>query len=110
MTATLTPDEQKALIFKVLEDMIAINPLAFFVQPQVGYTDWVIISSGRSTRHVKSIADKAEAVLREAGIKALGMEGDKEAEWVLVDFGDVILHVLTEDMRTFYQLEKLCQA
>ena len=69
-------------------------------------TDRMIIASGRSNRQVKSLAEKVVASAKEQGVKPLGMEGE-QGDWVLVDLGDVILHLMHPTTRAYYQLEKL---
>jgi len=66
-----------------------------------------VIASGTSDRHVKSLAVRVQQRAREAGFRSLGMEGEREGEWVLVDLDDVIVHVMLPRIREFYALEKL---
>lgn len=70
-------------------------------------TDFLVICSGTSNTHVRSVAGHVALEAKKAGQAALGTEGEIDGEWVLVDFGDVILHVMQDDIREFYQLEKL---
>jgi ribosome-associated protein len=71
-------------------------------------TDYIVIASGTSNRHVSSVADRIISTMRdEHNIKPLGSEGKQGGEWVLVDFGDVVVHIMHPDTREFYQLEKL---
>ena len=67
----------------------------------------MIIASGRSTRHVKSISDNLIKDLKKNKMKPLGIEGYTKSEWILIDFGDVLVHVMHPDTREFYSLEKL---
>jgi len=69
--------------------------------------DMLIIASGTSTRHVKSLADEVVKFVKKAGMMPLGVEGQREAEWVLVDLGDIIVHVMLPRIREFYGLERL---
>ncbi len=71
------------------------------------FADYFLICSGKSSRQVQGIADNVEDSLREMGIKPLGVEGKKEGHWVLMDYGDVIVHVFYEPVRYFYDLESL---
>jgi len=71
------------------------------------FADSFIICSGRSHRQVAAIAEFVEGKLKGLGIRALGVEGIKEGHWVLMDYGDVIIHIFYEPIRTFYDLEGL---
>ena len=73
----------------------------------VTYTDFFVICSGRSSQHVKAIVDQVEETMREQGIRADGVEGRSNAKWVLMDYGDVIVHVFDMPTREFYELDKL---
>jgi ribosome-associated protein len=77
------------------------------VRGKSSITDCMIICSGNSNRHVCSIADHVAEELRHAGITLLGIEGQALGEWVLVDAGDVLIHVMQDETRSLYQLEKL---
>lgn len=81
----------------VILDMRGLSSLA----------DFFIISHGRSTRHVQGIADKMRKNLRKKGIKCRGVEGEQEGKWILMDYGDVIVHLFHEPIRDFYDLEGL---
>ncbi len=89
-------DERKA------RDIVAID-----VSDATTITDYMIIASGTSDRHVRSIADFVVESFRKQGLRELGIEGADQGEWVLVDFNDVIVHVMQSDAREFYNLEKL---
>ena len=69
--------------------------------------DWLVVASGTSSRHVKSLADNVLMKAKEKGIRPLGVEGERVGEWVLVDFGDVVVHVMQPAIRGFYDLERL---
>ena len=69
--------------------------------------DWLVVASGTSSRHVKSLADNVLMKAKESGVRPLGVEGERIGEWVLVDFGDVVVHVMQPAARSFYDLERL---
>lgn len=73
----------------------------------VQYTDWFVVVSGRSDRHVKAIREHIQDALREQGIKPLSVEGTEHNQWVLLDYGDAVVHVFYEPVREFYELERL---
>ena len=91
----------------LLEEYKAENVIKLEVKDKSSVTDTMIIASGRSTRHVKSIADNIIKKLKKIKVKPLGIEGYTKSEWVLIDFGDVLVHVMHPDAREFYSLEKL---
>lgn len=97
----------KTLVIDALEDMKAKDIVVLDVKPLTSVADLMVVASGTSNRHVKSIADRIREKAREAGIKPLGVEGEEAAEWVLVDLADIIVHVMQPETRRFYDLEKL---
>lgn len=103
----MNADQLKDLILEKLEDIKARDVSVLNVQEMTGVTDYMIVCSGTSNRHVKSVASFVEVEIKKAGIRPLGVEGEKEAEWVLVDFADVVLHVMLPEAREFYDIERL---
>ncbi len=97
----------KKLAISTLEDLKAEDILVLDVKDKTTVTDWIIVASGSSSRHVKSIANSVMAAAKEAGGKPLGCEGQEDGEWVLVDLGDVIVHVMQRQAREYYDLESL---
>lgn len=70
-------------------------------------TDYFLICSGQTNRQVQSIAENIEEKLREFKVRKVGLEGDKKGDWVLLDFGAIVVHVFTQEQREYYQLERL---
>ena len=95
-------------IVDALEDLKALDIRIVDVRGQTSVTDFLVIASGTSSRHVKSLADHvAQEMKAKHGVGALGSEGADAAEWVLVDFDSVVLHVMQPPIREFYDLERL---
>ncbi|MEP4486689.1 MAG: ribosome silencing factor [Halioglobus sp.] len=97
----------KTLVTDALDDLKAVNTVALDVTGMTDVTDCLVIASGTSNRHVKSLATNVVVEAKKAGMPPLGVEGDDVGEWVLVDFGDVVLHVMLPATRDFYDLERL---
>lgn len=100
-----TPLHQHVL--DALENLKAKDVREIDVRGKTSITDTMIVASGTSSRHVKSIADEVVRFAKQAGVLPLGVEGQQEAEWVLVDLGDIIVHVMLPRIREFYSLERL---
>ena len=103
----MRPKQLATLVATALEDLKAQDVQVLDVRKLTTIMDIMIIASGTSDRHVRAIADKVIEVAAEKGVKPLGVEGVEEGDWVLVDLGDVVLHVMQRDARALYQLEKL---
>jgi ribosome-associated protein len=84
------------------QDIVEID-----VRGKTSVCDYMVVASGTSTRHVKSIADEVVKFAKRLDCQPLGVEGEREAEWVLVDLGDVVVHVMLPRVREFYALERL---
>ncbi|MEV8519934.1 ribosome silencing factor [Dyella marensis] len=94
-------------VIDALEELKAKDIREIDVRGKTSIADLLVIASGTSARHVKSIADEVVKFAKKAGVMPLGVEGEQEAEWVLVDLGDVIVHVMLPRIREFYGLERL---
>lgn len=90
-----------------LEDLKALEPVVLDVRELSSVMDWLVVASGTSSRHVKSLANNVLMKAKEQGVRPLGVEGERGGEWVLVDFGDVVVHVMQPAARHFYDLERL---
>ena len=90
-----------------LEDLKAVDTVVLDVRELSSVMDWLIVASGTSNRHVKSLADNVMMKAKQQGLRPLGVEGERVGEWVLVDFGDVVVHVMQPAARSFYDLERL---
>jgi ribosome-associated protein len=85
----------------------AVDVVAIRVAELLVITDYFLIASGANERQVGAVADAIEDALREAGVKPIGREGEREQRWILLDYGDFVVHVFRPDERAFYRLEKL---
>ncbi len=101
------PADLLKLATAALEEIKAKDLVEIDVRGKTSVCDYMLIASGTSTRHVKSLADEVVKFAKRAGFQPLGVEGEREAEWVLVDLGDVVAHVMLPRVREFYALERL---
>jgi ribosome-associated protein len=97
-------------VASALEDMKAVNVKVLDVRGLTDFADTLIVASGTSDRHVRSIADAVIQQAKRNGFRPLGTEGEREGEWVLVDLQDVVVHVMLPRVREFYGLERLWDA
>ena len=100
-------EQLKQFVIDKIEDLKGRDIVDLDVSDKSSITDTMLVCSGNSKRHVVSIAEKVVTEAKLAGITPLSIEGQDSGEWVLVDFGDIILHVMQDETRDFYQLEKL---
>jgi len=96
-----------ANVHAALEELKAKDIVEIDVRGKSSVADYMVIASGTSSRHVKSSADEVVRFAKKLDVMPLGVEGEREAEWVLVDLGDVIVHVMLPRVREFYALERL---
>ena len=94
-------------VLTALDNLKAQNVQEIDVRGKTSIADHLIVASGTSTRHVKSLADEVVKFAKQSGMAPLGVEGQREAEWVLVDLGDIVVHVMLPRVREFYGLERL---
>ncbi len=103
----MNAEQLKEAVVEALDDMKAQDIVALNIGEIASFADYMIIASGTSDTHVKSIANNTVKDLNKQGVKALSEEGSSVAEWVLIDFGDVVVNVMRPEVRVFYELEKL---
>lgn len=103
----MSPEDLRDLAISTLDDMKGIDVVTIDVRTLTSITDYMIICTGRSTRHVKALASEVAAKAKEKKAAIVRMEGEQESEWVLVDLGDVVVHVMLTATRSFYSLEDL---
>ena len=103
----VTPRKLLDLVTDALDDGKAEDIKSFDVSTLTSIADFMVVATGRSSRQVKALAERVADAARKRKVKPLGMEGEQTSEWVLVDLGDVIVHVMQPETRAFYQLEKL---
>ena len=101
------PQTLLRIVNAALDDMKAVNVKVMDVRHLTDITDIVVIASGNSDRHVKSIADRVVQFAKQTDFRPMGVEGAREGEWVLVDLTDVVVHVMLPRVREFYGLENL---
>lgn len=102
-----TPEAARDLVRDALEEMKAEAPLILDVRGRTAITDFMAFATGNSRRHVKSIAERLVERAKAAGLPPLGVEGLEGGEWVLVDLGDAVVHVMLAEVREFYRLERI---
>lgn len=108
VAAAVAPaDRLRSLVLAALDDLKARDVREIDVREKSSVTDLLVVASGTSSRHVKSIADEVVRKAKQAGLPPIGVEGQREAEWVLVDLGDIVVHVMLPRTREFYGLERL---
>ena len=107
MTATDHALELVQIAAQAAVDKLALQVIAFDVSIQLAITDVFVLASASNERQVNAIVDEVEDKLREVGAKPIRREGQREGRWVLLDYGEIVVHVQHEDERQFYALERL---
>ena len=105
--AAIEPSIMKDLVVTALEDVKGVDIQVLKIDDISDFADYMVVVSGASDRHVRSLASNAIDELRKNGVRAIGSEGEELGEWILVDFADVVVHVMREEVRAFYEIEKL---
>ncbi|HSI46186.1 MAG TPA: ribosome silencing factor [Methylophilus sp.] len=100
-------EEMKLAVVDALEDIKAFDITVMDVHKMTTLTSYMIVASGNSTRQCKAIADNVREKLKEKGVDARGIEGEKDGEWVLVDLDEIVIHVMVQATRAYYNLEQL---
>lgn len=101
------PEALLRCVHQAIEELKAKDAVEIDVRGKTSVCDYMVVASGTSSRHVKSIADEVVKSAKALDCQPLGVEGEREAEWVLVDLGDVVVHVMLPRVREFYALERL---
>ncbi|PIE82989.1 MAG: ribosome silencing factor [Candidatus Contendobacter odensis] len=103
----MQPDDLRTTVIDALEALKAQDIQTLDVQNIASFTDLMIIASGHSTRQINALSDKVLERCAKIGIKPIGVEGQRDAEWVLIDLADIVVHIMLPQTRDFYNLEKL---
>lgn len=103
----MQPKKMQQLIHQALDDAKGLDVHVLDVRKRADFADYMIIASGTSSRHVSAMAGRVIDKMREAGVRPVGVEGEDVGDWVLIDFGDVVAHIMRPPTRAFYDLEKL---
>ncbi|MEM9534009.1 MAG: ribosome silencing factor [Pseudomonadota bacterium] len=102
-----TPETIAQLVQQALDDAKAVDVTTLDVRGKTTITDFMIVASGNSSRHVKTLADSVVVASKKRGLSVIGVEGERESEWILVDLADVLVHLMIPRARAFYGLESL---
>ena len=94
-------------VIDALDDLKAVNLKVLDVREKTSITDVMVVVTGTSSRHVKSLANNVIQNAKQVGVPPIGVEGEDVGEWALIDLGDVVVHIMQAEIRDFYQLEKL---
>lgn len=105
--AVMRLEQLQEVVTNALEDLKAVEPVMLDVRGKTPLTDMMFVASGNSTRHVKSIADSVIDKAKQAGVRPVGIEGEDAGEWILVDLGDAVIHVMLPKVRELYRLERI---
>jgi len=107
MTSDIDIKKLTDVVIGALNDLKAQEIQVLDVSKMTSITDMMVVASGTSNRHVKALSENIIEEAKKFGVRPIGVEGEKEADWVLVDLGDVVVHIMLPRVREFYNLEKL---
>ena len=107
MNVEVAPETLRDLITVSLDDGKANDIRVLDVREMTSITDYMVVASGRSSRQVKALKERVLDTARVHDVRPIGVEGENAGEWVLIDFGDVVVHAMQQETRDFFQLEKL---
>jgi ribosome-associated protein len=99
--------DKARLCLEIIQERKAIDPVLMEVGRLTSFTDYFLVASGASSRQVQAISQHMARRLREEGFRPFGVEGEQEGHWVLMDYGDVVIHIFYQPVREFYDLEGL---
>ncbi len=105
--ARLTAEQKLAVAEEAVLSLRAVDPLVLDLRELTVITDYFLVCHGTSTTHTRAIADRVMERMEEQGIRPAGTEGYAESQWILLDYGDVVVHIFSEEQREFYALERL---
>ncbi len=103
----MEPLEKALLCLKIINERKAVDPVLLEVAKLTSITDYFLVTSGNSSRQVQAISQHISKRMREEGFRPFGVEGEEEGHWVLMDYGEVVIHVFYHPVREFYDLEGL---
>lgn len=103
----MTPEQLKTLVQNSLEDLKAVDIQIIDLKGKADFADYMVIASGTSDRHLHALAGKVADDSKAAGVPPIGVEGEDSRDWVLVDLGDIIVHLMRPETRQLYALDKL---
>lgn len=103
----MRPLDKAKLCMQIISERKAIDPVLFEVGKLTSIADYFLIASGSSSRQVQAIATHLVRRMKEAGFKAYGLEGQEQGHWILLDYGDIVIHLFYQPVREFYDLEGL---
>jgi ribosome-associated protein len=99
--------DKARLCLNIIDERKAVDPILFDVGKMTSLTDYFIVTSGHSSRQVQAISHHVARSMREKGFRPYGVEGEREGHWILMDYGDVVIHIFYQPVREFYDLEGL---